>query len=98
MESCENSFIDLRINFVSLVSLVLFLISEILGVFGTKHSIAQYLKFCIFWIYIKCFPDSTTAQLVASVSSTRLDSDTISTKKYPESVTDTLVEIGPLPA
>jgi len=76
---------------------MLFLISEILGIFGTKHSIAQYLKFCIFWIYIKLFPNSQTAQLIASVSSTRLDSDTISTKKYPESLTD-IVEIGPLPA
>jgi hypothetical protein len=97
MESSSDSYIELRVNVASLLGFVLFIVSELLGIFGSKHSIAQYLKFYIFWAYIKCFPDSKLALEVGSVTSTTPSTNS-EKKVYLESIAESsdIVEIRTL--
>jgi hypothetical protein len=93
MENSESSFIDPRLNISSLIGIALFLLSEILGIFTTKHSVLQFIRFCIFWVYIHIFPTSETAKLVGNMSTT---DQSITTKKIFDDADSTILEIRPL--
>ena len=69
-DSCESSFLDLKINISTIISIGLFIISELLGFKKKYHSISGLIKYYILLIYIRAFPNSALANEIDNITMT----------------------------
>ena len=69
-DNCESSFLDLKINISTIISIGLFSISELLGFKKKYHSISGLIKYYILLIYIRAFPNSALANEIDNITMT----------------------------
>ena len=69
-DNCESSFLDLKINISTIISIGLFIISELLGFKKKYHSISGLIKYYILLIYIRAFPNSALANEIDNITMT----------------------------
>ena len=68
--NCESSFLDLKLNISTIISIGLFIISELLGFKKKYHSISGLIKYYILLIYIRAFPNSALANEIDNITMT----------------------------
>ena len=69
-DNCESSFLELKINVSTIISIGLFIISELLGFKKKYHSISGLIKYYILLIYTRAFPNSALANEIDNITMT----------------------------
>jgi len=69
-DNCVSSFLELKINVSTIISIGLFIISELLRFKKKYHSISGLIKYYILLIYIRAFPNSALANEIDNITMT----------------------------
>ena len=69
-DNCKSSFLELKINTSTSISIGLFIIPELLGFKKKYHSISGLIKYYILLIYIRAFPNSALANEIDNITMT----------------------------
>lgn len=69
-DNCESSFLDLKLNISTVISIGLFIISEVLGYKKKYHSISGLIKYYILLSYIRACPNSDLANEIDGITMT----------------------------